>query len=49
MIITSYWDTFKKGILYKTSYKNTKGLLENTKLHNTKLEEDIKRYIAIID
>jgi hypothetical protein len=31
------------------SYKDTKGLLENTKLYNTKLEEDIKCYIAIVD
>jgi hypothetical protein len=49
LIITSYWDILKKGVSYKTSYKNTKGLLENTKLYNAKLEEDVKRYIAIVD
>jgi hypothetical protein len=49
LIITSYRDTLKKGVLYKTSYKDTKGLLENTKLYNTKLEEDIKYYTAIVD
>jgi hypothetical protein len=49
LIVTSYRDTLKKGVLYKTSYKDTKGLLENIKLYNTKLEEDIKRYIAIVD
>jgi hypothetical protein len=49
LIITSYWDTLKKGVSYKTSYKDTKSLLENIKLYNTKLEEDIKRYIVIID
>jgi hypothetical protein len=37
------------AILYKTSYKNTKGLFENTKLYNTKLENNIKYYIAIIN
>jgi hypothetical protein len=31
------------------SYKDTKGLLENIKLYNAKLEEDIKRYTAIVD
>jgi hypothetical protein len=49
LIITSYRDTLKKGISYKTSYKDTKGLLENIKLYNAKLEEDIKRYIAIVN
>jgi hypothetical protein len=49
LIITSYRDTLKKGVLYKTSYKDTKGLLENIKLYNAKLEEDIKYYTAIVD
>jgi hypothetical protein len=49
LIITSYRDTLKKGVLYKTSYKDTKGLLENTKLYNAKLKEDIKRYTVIVD
>jgi hypothetical protein len=31
-IIISYWENLKKAILYKTNYKDTKGLLENTKL-----------------
>jgi hypothetical protein len=49
LIVTSYRDTLKKGVLYKTSYKDTKSLLENTKLYNAKLEEDIKYYTAIVD
>jgi hypothetical protein len=31
-IITSYRENLKKAVLYKTNYKDTKGLLENTKL-----------------
>jgi heme oxygenase len=31
-IITSYRENLKKAILYKINYKDTKGLLENTKL-----------------
>ena len=49
LIITSYQENLKKAILYKINYKDTKGLLENTKLQNTKLKEDIKYYIAIVD
>jgi hypothetical protein len=49
LIITSYRENLKKAVSYKTNYKDTKGLLENTKLQNTKLDEDIKYYTAIVD
>jgi hypothetical protein len=32
LIITSYRENLKKAILYKINYKDTKGLLKNTKL-----------------
>jgi hypothetical protein len=43
-IITSYRKNLKKTILYKTSYKDTKGLFKNTKFKN-----NIKYYMAIVD
>ena len=48
-IITSYRKNLKKTILYKTSYKDTKGLFKNTKLYNTKFKNNIKYYMAIVD
>ena len=34
---------------YKKRYRDTKGIFENIKLYNTKLEADIKRYIILLN
>jgi hypothetical protein len=49
LIIESYWDTTTKLAKYKKRYKDTKGVFENTKLQNTKLEVDIKRYTMLLN
>ena len=34
---------------YKKRYRDIKGIFENTKLYNTKLEADIKRYTMLLN
>jgi hypothetical protein len=34
---------------YKKRYGDTKGVFENTKLHNARLEADVKRYTMLLD
>jgi hypothetical protein len=49
IIIKSYRENIYRAILYKNIYSYNKAILENTKLYNTKLEDNIKCYIAIIN
>ena len=49
LIIESYWETTTKLAKYKKRYRDTKGIFENIKLYNTKLEADIKRYIILLN
>ena len=49
LIIKSYWDTTIKLAKYKKRYRDIKGIFENIKLYNTKLEADIKRYIILLN
>ena len=49
LIIKSYRDTTMKLAKYKKRYRDTKGVFENTKLQNTKLEADIKRYTILLN
>ena len=34
---------------YKKRYRDTKGIFKNTKLQNTKLEADVKRYTILLN
>jgi hypothetical protein len=34
---------------YKKRYRDTKGVFENTKLYNTRLEADVKRYTMLLN
>jgi hypothetical protein len=34
---------------YKKRYRDTKGIFENTKLQNAKLEADVKRYTILLN
>jgi hypothetical protein len=34
---------------YKKRYRDAKGIFENIKLYNTKLEADIKRYTILLN
>ena len=49
IIIKSYRDTTIKLAKYKKRYRDAKGVFENTKLQNTKLEADIKRYTILLN
>jgi hypothetical protein len=49
IIIKSYRKNVQRALLYKNAYSYNKAILENTKLYNTKLEDNIKCYIAIVD
>ena len=49
LIIESYRDTTMKLAEYKKRYRDTKGIFENIKLQNTKLEADVKRYTILLD
>jgi hypothetical protein len=49
IIIKSYRENVHRAVLYKNAYSHNKAILENTKLYNTKLEDDIKYYTAIVD
>jgi hypothetical protein len=49
IIIKSYRENVQRAVLYKNAYSHNKAILENTKLHNTKLEDKVKRYMAIVD
>jgi hypothetical protein len=49
LIIESYRETTIKLAEYKKRYRDTKGIFENTKLYNTKLEADIKRYTILLN
>jgi hypothetical protein len=49
IIIKSYRENIYRAVSYKNAYSYNKAILENTKLYNTKLEDDIKYYMAIVD
>jgi hypothetical protein len=49
IIIKSYQENVQKAFSYKNTYSHNKAILENTKLYNTKLEDNIKYYIAIVN
>ena len=49
IIIKSYRENIQRAISYKNAYSYNKAILENTKLHNTKLENKVKYYMAIVD
>jgi hypothetical protein len=49
IIIKSYRENIYRTVSYKNTYSYNKAILENTKLYNTKLENNIKYYIAIVD
>ena len=49
LIIESYRDTTIKLAKYKKRYRDTKGIFENIKLQNTKLEADVKRYTILLN
>ena len=49
LIIKSYRDTTTKLAEYKKRYRDAKGVFENTKLQNAKLEVDIKRYTILLN
>jgi hypothetical protein len=49
LIIKSYRDTTIKLAKYKKRYRDTKGVFENTKLYNARLEADIKRYTILLN
>ena len=49
LIIKSYRDTTTKLAKYKKRYRDTKGIFKNTKLQNTKLKADIKRYTILLN
>jgi hypothetical protein len=49
IIMKSYRENVQRAISHKNAYSYNKAILENTKLHNTKLEDKVKRYMAIVD
>jgi hypothetical protein len=49
LIIESYRDTTAKLAEYKKRYGDAKGIFENTKLQNARLEADVKRYTMLLD
>jgi hypothetical protein len=49
LIIKSYRDTIVKLAKYKKRYRDTKGVFENIKLYNARLEADIKRYTMLLN
>jgi hypothetical protein len=49
IIIKSYRENVHRAVSHKNAYSHNKAILENTKLYNTKLEDNIKRYTAIVD
>jgi hypothetical protein len=49
IIIKSYRENVQRALLYKNAYSYNKAILENTKLYNTKLEDNIKYYISIVN
>ena len=49
LIIESYRETTIKLARYKKKYRDTKGVFENIKLYNTKLEVDIKYYTSFLN
>jgi hypothetical protein len=49
IIIKSYRENVHRAVSYKNAYSYNKAILENTKLYNAKLEDDIKCYTAIVD
>ena len=49
IIIKSYRENVYRAVSYKNAYSYNKAILENTKLYNTKLEDNIKYYMAIVD
>ena len=49
LIIESYRETTTKLAEYKKRYRDAKGVFENTKLHNAKLEADVKRYASLLN
>jgi hypothetical protein len=49
IIIKSYRENVQRALSHKNAYSHNKAILENTKLHNTKLEDNVKRYTAIVD
>jgi hypothetical protein len=49
IIMKSYRENVQRAISHKNAYSHNKAILENTKLYNTKLEDEVKRYMAIVD
>ena len=49
LVIKSYRETTIKLAGYKKKYRDTKGVFENIKLYNTKLEADVKRYTSLLN
>jgi hypothetical protein len=45
----SYRENVQRALSHKNAYSHNKAILENTKLYNTKLEDNIKRYMAIVN
>jgi hypothetical protein len=49
IIIKSYRENIQRALSHKNTYSHNKAILENTKLYNTKLENNIKYYMAIVN
>jgi hypothetical protein len=49
IIMKSYRENVQRAVSHKNAYSHNKAILENTKLHNAKLEDEVKRYTAIVD
>jgi len=49
LIIKSYRDTTVKLAEYKKRYRDAKGIFENTKLYNARLEANVKRYTMLLN